>query len=184
MQKLSRRQKKKLKQASAINIETTAAPKSQSQVIAIDRSQLFYCTSNLNPSTGTVTMKLPKDRKKQLQIHTQCFSLKITAVFATLDILKRGKSSNLDNELVYCMSKIFPHEFVTPNKRVSAVVFSITTKALNSIFIFLQKRLLKRSCCIQELIKTLQIKHSKIHFQEALERRCPKKVLQLFMCFP
>ncbi|CEP16829.1 hypothetical protein [Parasitella parasitica] len=88
VQKLSRRQKKKLKHAN-----TAVVSKSKGRIIAIDRSQLFYCQNNINPS-GHVVMKLPKDH-----------------------MLKRGKSSDLNDEfIVHCMSKIFPREFTTPNK--------------------------------------------------------------------
>lgn len=61
IQKLSRRQKKKLKQTSASKI--TAASKTKSRVAVIDRSQLFYCANSINPQTNKVVMALPKDRK-------------------------------------------------------------------------------------------------------------------------
>jgi hypothetical protein len=61
IQKLSRRQKKKLKQANASKIAAT--PKTKSQVEVIDKSQLFYCANSINPQTNKVVMTLPKDRK-------------------------------------------------------------------------------------------------------------------------
>ncbi|KAI8644892.1 hypothetical protein BD408DRAFT_400784 [Parasitella parasitica] len=71
---------------------TTAV--SKSRVVAIDRSQLFYCQNSINPSSGHVVMKLPKDH-----------------------MLKKGKSSDLNDDfIIHCMSKIFPREFTSPNK--------------------------------------------------------------------
>ncbi|KAG2215923.1 hypothetical protein INT46_004179 [Mucor plumbeus] len=107
IQKLSRRQKKKLKQANASKIAAT--PKTKSQVEVIDKSQLFYCANSINPQTNKVVMTLPKDH-----------------------LLKKGKTSNLDNNfLVYCMSKIFPREFTTPNK---TTLHSNITKAASRHF--------------------------------------------------
>lgn len=61
IQKISRRQKKKLKQASASKVAAT--PKTKSRIDVIDRSQLFYCANSINPQTNKVVMALPKDRK-------------------------------------------------------------------------------------------------------------------------
>lgn len=55
-QKLSRRQKKKLKQADT----TPIAQQPSNRIVTIDRSQLFYCTGTL---TGNAMMSLPKDSK-------------------------------------------------------------------------------------------------------------------------
>ncbi|CAO3639594.1 unnamed protein product [Mucor fragilis] len=86
-QKLSRRQKKKLKQADT----TPIAQQPSNRIVTIDRSQLFYCTGTL---TGNAMMSLPKD-----------------------NILKMAKTATLDDAfLVYCLSKIFPREFKTKNK--------------------------------------------------------------------
>ncbi|KAF1800415.1 hypothetical protein FB192DRAFT_1116188 [Mucor lusitanicus] len=92
VQKLSRRQKKKLKQASTATTPTAHQP--SKRVVTIDRSQLFYCTNNVDTSADNFMMKLPKN-----------------------NILRKAKTTTLDDEfLVYCMSKIFPWEFKTKNK--------------------------------------------------------------------
>ncbi|GAN08799.1 conserved hypothetical protein [Mucor ambiguus] len=91
VQKLSRRQKRKLKQASTSTMTTAYQP--SKPVTAIDRSRLFYCTSNADTSTGNAMMNLPKD-----------------------NILRKAETTTLDDEfLLYCMSKIFPQEFKTKN---------------------------------------------------------------------
>lgn len=61
-QKLSRRQKKKLKQASTDTTMSTHKP--SSQIVTIDRAQLFYCSNVVDSSTGNGTMNLPKDSKQ------------------------------------------------------------------------------------------------------------------------
>ncbi|CAO0803249.1 unnamed protein product [Mucor circinelloides] len=90
-QKLSRRQKKKLKQASTTTMSTH---KPSSQIVTIDRAQLFYCSNVVDSSTGNGTMNLPKG-----------------------NILREAKTATLNDEfLIYCISKIFPREFETSNK--------------------------------------------------------------------
>lgn len=61
VQKLSRRQKKKLKQASTATTPTAHQP--SKRVVTIDRSQLFYCTNNVDTSADNFMMKLPKNSK-------------------------------------------------------------------------------------------------------------------------
>ncbi|KAK4512822.1 Fe2OG dioxygenase domain-containing protein [Mucor velutinosus] len=91
-QKLSRRQKKKLKQANTSTMTTAHQP--SKRAVAIDRSQLFYSTKNADLSTSNAMMNLPKN-----------------------NVLRMAKTTILDDEfLMYCMSKIFPREFNSRNK--------------------------------------------------------------------
>ncbi|KAL9548553.1 hypothetical protein MBANPS3_005623 [Mucor bainieri] len=126
-QKLSRRQKKKLRQAN--NSTMTTAHEPSKRVVAIDRSQLFYCANNADTSTGNAMMKLPND-----------------------NILRMAERTTLDDTfLLYCMSKIFPREFKTKN---STKKFLKRCQSMQSIVMEVQSRhnrmhcsqILKRRC--------------------------------------